>query len=114
MVDAGFKVHRTLGPGLLESVYEACLGRELELRGIPFERQRPIPVHYEGLDLDQGFRIDLFVASSIVVELKAVDKIQPIHEAQILTYLKLSKVRLGLLINFNVRLFKEGVRRFVL
>lgn len=107
-------MHRTLGPGLLESVYEACLCRELQLRDIGFERQYPIPIYYEGISLDQGLRIELYVGGTVVVELKAVDRLQPIHEAQILTYLKLSKARVGLLVNFNVRLFKEGVRRFVI
>ena len=90
IIDAAFKVHRALGPGLLESVYEACLCQELLLRGIPFARQHPIPIHYEDLVLDNGLRIDLFVGDTVVVELKAVERIEPIHEAQILTYLKLS------------------------
>ncbi len=107
-------MHRALGPGLLESVYEACLCQELQLRDIRFKRQHPIPIQYEGLVLDHGLRIDLFVDDKVVVELKAVEKMERIHEAQILTYLKLSAARVGLLINFNVRLFKQGVRRFIL
>jgi GxxExxY protein len=113
VIDAAFKVHRTSGPGLLESVYDACLCQELLLRGIRFERQHPVPIYYEGLVLDHGLRIDLFVGGTVVVELKAVEKLEPIHEAQLLTYLRLTGVRVGLLINFNVRLFKQGVRRFV-
>ena len=113
IIDAAFKVHRALGPGLLESVYEACLCQEMLLRGIRFERQHSVPIHYEGLVLDHGLRIDLFVGDTVVVELKAVEKLEPIHEAQLLTYLRLSGVRVGLLINFNVRLFKQAVRRFV-
>jgi len=113
VVDAGFKVHRTLGPGLLETVYELCLARELELRGLVVMRQVSLPIVYEGLEIDGAFRIDLLVNDALIVEVKAVDALARVHEAQLLTYLKLSNRRLGLLINFNVELFKQGVRRFV-
>jgi GxxExxY protein len=113
-VDASFKVHRSLGPGLLESVYEACLCRELSLRGVTFSRQRPVRIEYEGVSLDEGLRIDLLIDNAVLVELKAVERLMPLHEAQIMTYLRLSRIRVGLLINFNVRLFKHGIRRFVL
>jgi GxxExxY protein len=112
-VDSAVKVHRTLGPGLLESVYEACLGREFGLRGIPFEAQVPVAVVYEGIRVEAGFRADLLVGKQVVVELKAVEGLLPIHEAQLLTYLKLLDLRLGLLINFNVPLLKDGIRRMV-
>ncbi|MCA9233890.1 MAG: GxxExxY protein [Planctomycetales bacterium] len=97
VVDAAMKVHRTLGPGLLESVYEACLCRELQMRGIDFRRQVAVPVKYAGESVECGFRIDILVAESIVLELKAVEHVLPIHEAQLLTYMKLSRHRLGLL-----------------
>ena len=114
VVDASFKVHRTLGPGLLESVYEACLCRELSLRRIGFSRQQPVRIEYEGVVLDEGLRIDLLVGEAVLVELKAVERLLSLHEAQLMSYLRLSHVRVGLLINFNVRLFKHGIRRFVL
>jgi GxxExxY protein len=114
IVDAGLKVHKALGPGLLESAYEQCLAHELAVRGVPLRRQVPLPVTYEGLQLDAGYRLDLLVGDMIVVEVKAVEALSRLHEAQILTYLKLSGLRLGLLINFNVPLFREGVRRFAL
>jgi GxxExxY protein len=114
VVDAGLKVHRALGPGLLESAYEQCLAHELALRGLVLGRQVPLPVTYEGLQLDAGYRLDLVVAGKVIVEIKSVEALSRLHEAQILTYLKLSGLRLGFLMNFNVRLFKDGVRRFVL
>jgi GxxExxY protein len=114
IIDAAFKVHRALGPGLLESVYEACLCQELLLRQLGFTRQHPVKIEYEGLVIDQGLRVDLLIERKVIVELKAVDQLQPIHEAQVLTYLKLSGLRVGLLINFNIRLFKQGIRRLVL
>jgi GxxExxY protein len=114
VVDAGLKVHRTLGPGLLESAYEHCLAHELRTRGIAIQRQLSLPVVYEGLSLECGYRLDLLVENSIVVELKAVDALTRVHEAQVLTYLRLSGHRLGFLMNFNVVLFKEGVKRFVI
>ena len=113
VVDAGLKVHRALGPGLLESVYEACLVREFELRGLRVRRQVSLPVEYEGLRLDGGYRLDLLVDDLVIVEVKAVETVLRLHEAQLITYLKLSGLRLGLLMNFNVALFKDGVRRLV-
>jgi GxxExxY protein len=113
LVDSAFKVHQTLGPGLLESVYEACVGIELTKRGISYETQATIPLVYEGVKVEGGFRLDMLVEKSIVLEIKAVDKLLPIHQSQLLTYLKLSNLRLGLLINFNVLMFKEGVKRII-
>ena len=113
VIGAAMEVHRALGPGLLESAYEECLCKELELRGLPFERQRPLPVTYKGLHLDAGYRIDVLVENRIVLELKAVETLLPIHEAQLLTYLKLGGWQLGLLINFNVEVLKDGIRRRV-
>lgn len=113
LVDSAFKVHQALGPGLLESVYEACLCVELGKRGIRHETQAPIPLIYEGVRIEAGLRLDLLVEKSIILELKAVDKLLPIHQSQLLTYLKLAELRLGLLINFNVAMFKQGVRRII-
>ena len=101
IIAAAIEVHRALGPGLLESAYLACLVRELVLRGIPIEQEKPLPVEYKGVRLDCGYRLDLLVNGKVVVELKAVDALHPVHEAQLLTYLKLSGCRVGLLINFN-------------
>ena len=112
-VDAALAVHRELGPGLLESAYEMALCRELSLRGISFERQKPMPVSYKDALLDCGYRIDLLVEQVIVVELKAVDELASIHEAQLFTYLKLAGCHLGFLINFNARLLKQGLKRVV-
>ncbi len=114
IIGAAIKVHRTLGPGLLESAYQECLCRELSLREIPFQREVALPVCYEGVLLDCGYRLDLVVADSVIVELKALDHLMPVHEAQLLTYLKLSGKRVGLLINFNVPLLKDGILRRVL
>ena len=114
IIGGAIEVHRALGPGLLESAYEECLCHELTLRGLPFERQRPLPVHYKGRRLDCAYRIDLLVADAVVVEIKAVNSIEPIHEAQLLTYLKLGGWKLGLLINFNVPVLKDGIRRRIL
>ena len=114
IIAAAIEVHRTLGPGLLESAYEECLCRELTLQQIPFERQRPLPVKYKGLQLDCGYRLDLLVANTVVVEIKAVESLLPIHEAQLLTYLKLTGCKVGLLVNFNVPVLKQGIRRRVL
>jgi GxxExxY protein len=111
LVDAAMKVHKALGPGLLESVYELCLAHELNHRRVAVSRQVPLPIQYEGLRLDGGFRLDLVVADSVVVEVKAVEALSRLHEAQLLTYLKLSGFRLGFLINFNVPLLKDGLRR---
>jgi GxxExxY protein len=114
VVDAGLKIHRLLGPGLLESAYEHCLAHELALRGLSPRRQVAFPILYEGRKLDTGFRIDLIVDERMVVEVKAVTELSSVHKAQILTYLKLSGLRLGLLINFNVALYRQGIKRFVL
>lgn len=114
IIGAAIEVHRALGPGLLESAYEECLCRELNLRQIPFERQRPLPVEYKGVRLDCGYRLDLLVANTVVVEIKAVGSLEPIHDAQLITYLKLGGWKVGLLINFNVEVLKRGIRRRVL
>lgn len=114
VIGAAIDVHRALGPGLLESAYEECLCHELNVRGLRFERQRPLPVAYKGVRLDCGYRLDLVVENSVVVEIKAVKSIEPIHEAQLLTYLKLGGWRLGLLINFNLPVLKDGIRRKIL
>src|SRR5579883_1079273 len=108
IIGAAIEVHRELGPGLLESAYEACLCRELALRGLAFDRQLLLPVVYKGMEIDAAYRIDIKVGGLVVVELKAVDQIGPIHEAQLLTYLRLSNLWLGLLINFNVIMLKDG------
>jgi GxxExxY protein len=109
---AAMEVHNLLGPGLLESTYEECLAREFELRGIHYDRQRAVPVVYKDVKLDCGYRIDLVVEGQVVVELKAVENLAKIHEAIVLTYLRLSGCKIGLLINFNVLTLKEGIRRF--
>jgi GxxExxY protein len=114
IIGAAMEVHRTLGPGLLESTYEMCLCRELNIRGIPFERQVPIPLEYKGVKLDCGYRADIIVDRSILVEIKAIDSLLSIHDAQLLSYLKLGGWKIGLLINFNVDLLKHGLRRRVL
>lgn len=114
IIGAAIEVHRALGPGLLESAYEECLARELELRRIPFERQKPLPIKYKGFELDCGYRVDLLVAGEVVVEVKAVDALIPIHRAQLLTYLKLGGWKVGLLINFHASLLKSGIKRLVL
>ena len=114
VVDAALKVHRELGPGLLESVYKACLAHELGKRGLAVETQKHIPVVYDGERLDVGLRLDMLVGGSVIVEVKVVEKSVPLFEAQLLTYLKLTGVRLGLLVNFNVPLIKQGIKRMVL
>ena len=113
IIDAAMKVHTALGPGLLESVYEACLESELVAAGFEVERQRPLPVVYRDVSLDCGYRLDLVVADSVLVELKAVDTLADIHSAQIITYLKLSGYKVGLLINFNVTHLRNGIRRHI-
>jgi len=113
IVGAAIEVHRTLGPGLLESTYEECLCHELFLNNIPFERQAGLPVVYKGNQLDCGYRIDIIVDRKVILELKSVADILPIHKAQLLTYLKLSGLKLGLMLNFNVVLMKDGINRFV-
>ena len=107
------KVHSTLGPGLLESAYETCLKHELVKRGLEIKSQVELPIVYDGVRLDAGYRIDLLVSNAILVELKSVDKIAPIHEAQLLSYLKLSNLQVGLLMNFNVIHLKDGIKRMV-
>ena len=113
IIGAAIEVHRKLGPGLLESAYEECLCCEMALRGIKFERQVPLPLNYKGVDLDCGYRLDLLVEDKVIVELKSVETLEPIHEAQMLTYLKFRNAWLGLIINFNVIMLKDGVRRMV-
>jgi GxxExxY protein len=114
VVDAAFAVHKTLGPGLLESVYELCLCYELKKRGVPFRNQVSLPLIYDDVRLETGLRLDVLAGESVIVELKAVEKHNPLYEAQLLTYLKLTGHRLGLLINFNVVLIKDGIKRMVI
>lgn len=114
VVDCAFRVHKNLGPGLLESIYEDALCYEFKKRGIQHERQKALKVPYDDTFLDTLFRLDLIVEGKIVVELKCVDKLSPVHEAQILTYLKITKLKLGLLFNFNTPLIKDGIRRIIL
>lgn len=111
IVDAAYRIHSTLGPGLLESVYEAILAKELARLGLQVERQKPVPLEWDGLRFDEGFRADLIVNSSIVVELKSVETLSPVHSKQLLTYLRLLNYRLGLLINFGAPLIKDGLKR---
>ncbi len=113
IIGAAIEVHRFLGPGLLESAYEECLCRELELREIVYKRQVPLPIEYKGIRVDSAYRLDLLIEDAIIVELKAVNMIEPIHEAQLLTYLRLTNLWLGLIINFNVSLLKNGIKRIV-
>lgn len=114
LLDSAFKVHRALGPGLLESAYEHCLAYELQSRGVSVARQLTLPIRYDGQDLDAGYRLDLLVERQVVVEIKAVEALTRLHEAQVLTYLKLSGHRIGFVMNFNVVLLKQGIRRLVL
>lgn len=113
IIGCAIKVHRALGPGLLESAYEACLAHELTKAGLQTRRQVPVPIIYDGIKLDAGYQLDLVVEDRIIVELKSVEMLLPIHEAQLITYLKLTGMRLGLLINFNVALLKNGIKRKV-
>lgn len=114
IIDASFQVHKTLGPGLLEKVYEVCLCHELKKRNLKFERQVNVPIKYDNLTFDEGYRIDILVEEQIIIELKACDKFNPVWEAQILSYLRITEKRLGLLINFNVPLIKQGIKRIIL
>ena len=114
VIGCALEVHRALGPGLLESTYEQCLAHELKLNGIRFELQHPLPVKYKGMRLDCGYRVDVLVEDKLIIELKSVERIKAIHEAQLLTYMRLSGIRIGLLINFNVMKLKDGIKRFVL
>ncbi len=113
VIGCALEVHKTLGPGLLESVYEKCLSYELTKAGLKHQIQKDSPIHYKDIDIDAGFRIDILVEDKLIVELKSVDKMMPIHQAQLLTYMRLSKVPTGLLMNFNVTKLKDGIQRFV-
>ncbi len=113
VIDAAFQLHRDLGPGLLESVYEAVLSKMLEQRGLWTERQKPVPIHYQGVSLDEGFRLDMLVNGQLIVELKSVENIHPVHPKQLLTYLRLMNLPLGLLFNFGAPLLKDGLQRVV-
>jgi GxxExxY protein len=114
IIGAAIEVHRVLGPGLLESAYEECLCHELRLAGIAFVRQQPLPVVYKGIHLDCGYRLDVVVEGKVILELKTVDRLLPIHEAQILTYLRLAGIHTGLILNFNVPTLRQGIKRMVL
>ena len=114
IIGAAIEVHRSLGPGLVESAYQKCLAREFDIQGIAFEVEKPIPLNYKGVNLECGYRADFIVEGDVILELKSVDKILPIHIAQMLTYLRLMGVRLGLILNFNVPVLKDGIKRIVL
>ena len=114
IIGAAIEVRKHLGPGLLESVYEECLCRELKLRRVLFERQKPLSLAYKGLRLECGYRLDLVIEGRIIAEIKSIDTLAPIHEAQLLTYMKLAGVKVGMLMNFNVPVLKDGIKRFVL
>ena len=114
IIGAAIEVHRHLGPGLLESAYQMCLAKELELREVAFEREVVLPVQYKGIEVDAGYRIDFVVNEKVIVEVKSVESVAPVHEAQLLTYLRLSKKKVGLLINFKVPVLKDGIFRRVL
>jgi GxxExxY protein len=113
IIGAAIEIHRKLGPGLLEAVYEECLAKEFDLMNIPYQRQKPIPLVYKDLKLDCGYRLDFLVGGRVVVEIKSIEAIAPIHESVMLTYLRLSETPIGLLINFNVPILKDGIRRYV-
>ena len=113
IIGAAIEVHKAIGPGLLESAYETCLCHELSLNKLKFEQQKPLSVHYKNVSLDAGYRLDVVVEDAIILELKACEKLEPIHKAQLLTYLKLSGLKLGLLLNFNVPAMKDGIVRIV-
>ena len=114
IIGAAIEVHRIIGPGLLESAYEECLAYELREKKISYERQKEMPIIYKGMNLEYGYRLDLLVQNNIIVELKSIEKFTPVHTAQILTYMRLAKIKTGLLINFNVTALKNGLKRFVL
>ena len=114
IIGAAIEVHRELGPGLLESAYEECLAHEFTLRGLAYQRQKPLPVFYKGIQVECGFRLDFLVEETVVVELKAVEQLSPVHQAQVMTYLKLAQCRLGLLINFNSFKLLQGLKRIIL
>jgi GxxExxY protein len=111
IISAAIEVHKALGPGLLESVYEECLCHELEMRTIPYERQKELPIEYKGVKLSCGYRLDVLVSNRVILEIKSCESLERIHEAQLLTYLKLTGIKLGLLINFNVPVLKDGIKR---
>ncbi|RPH40325.1 MAG: GxxExxY protein [Planctomycetota bacterium] len=111
IIGAAIEVHRELGPGLLESAYEECLAHELTLRRVPFNRQQSLPITYKAVKLDCGYRLDLLVEQRVIVEIKAVERIIPIHQSQLLSYLRLSRIKWGLLLNFNVPVLRQGMRR---
>jgi GxxExxY protein len=113
IIGAAIEVHKVLGPGLLESAYEKCLCYELKLRGLSFENQKPLPLVFKGEEIDCGYRLDIVVGNAIILELKSCEKIEPIHKAQLLTYLKLSGLTLGLVLNFNVPIMRRGIVRIV-
>ena len=113
IIGSAIEVHRNLGPGLLESTYELCLCKELELKGLKFEKQKKLKLNYKGIFIEEAYRIDIVVEEEIILELKAVEELKNIHKFQLLTYLKLSNKKLGLLINFNVKLLKEGITRVI-
>ncbi len=114
VIGCALEVHRQLGPGLLESTYEQCLAHELRMKSIEFKVQHPLPVRYKGILLDCGYRVDLLIENKLIIELKSVEKIKGIHEAQLLTYMRLAGIKTGLLMNFNVTRLKTGIKRFVL
>ena len=114
IIKCAIEVHRTLGPGLLESIYEECLCKEFDLDGLPYTRQKELPIQYKGMVLSEKYRLDLVVNEAVVVELKCVEMILPVHVAQVLTYLKLTKMKLGLLLNFNTDMMKRGIKRVIL
>jgi len=114
IIGAAIDVHKALGPGLLESAYEECLCYEFDLRQVHYKRQQSLPLEYKSVKLDCGYRVDLIVEGLVIIELKSVDSLQPIHNAQLLTYMKLMRVKVGLLINFNVPVLKQGIKRFIL
>ena len=114
VIGACIEVHRYLGPGLLESTYEECVSHELHLRGLRFERQREVPLSYKGIDLACSYRLDLVIDEALILEIKAVERLLPIHQAQLLTYMRLTRISAGLLINFNVPTLKDGLRRLAL
>jgi GxxExxY protein len=114
IIGCAIKVHKYLGPGLLESAYEECMVFELKNAGLVVERQKPVPIIYKEIKLDFGYRIDILVENTVLIELKTVDAFNPVHEAQILTYMKFSEKRTGLLINFNVKLLKTGIKRYII
>jgi GxxExxY protein len=114
IIGSAIEVHKNLGPGLLESAYEECLSAELYSAGLCYERQKPVPVVYKNVKLECGYRIDILVEEKVIIELKTVDSINPVHQAQILTYMKFARINTGLLINFNVSLLKNGLKRFII